>query len=173
MGSTVSAGEESSERDPSPDYYGGSKKRPLGDDPHPVSIGEKKKGLPDDPVDERKNRLATSQLVSRLLGKHKFHKLWNHISLSKYLALEFWGKMCSENCFMKTSNETYTLIMCLKLAKDVLNHSDENHIRLKEMFEMNILSCCNVCILKQGYYKVRKRLWSVKDVTYNFYHFRI
>lgn len=75
MGSTVSAGEESSERDPSPDYYGGSKKRPLGDDPHPVSMGEKKKGFPDDPVDEKKNRLATSQLVSRLLGKHKFHKL--------------------------------------------------------------------------------------------------
>lgn len=75
MGSTVSAGEESSERDPSPDYYGGSKKKPLGDDPHPVSIGEKKKGFPDDPVDEKKNRLATSQLVSRLLRKHKFHKL--------------------------------------------------------------------------------------------------
>lgn len=37
--------------------------------------------------------------------------------------------------------------MCLKLAKDVLNHSDENHIRLKEIFEMNILSCCNVRLL--------------------------
>lgn len=78
MGSTVSAGEESSERDPSPDYYGGSKKRPLGDDPHPVSIGEKKKGLPDDPVDEKKNRLATSQLNREKptvqFATMKFHK---------------------------------------------------------------------------------------------------
>lgn len=48
------------------------------------------------------------------------------------------GDVCSENCFMKTSTETYTLIMCLKLVKEVLNHSDENHTRLKEIFEMNV-----------------------------------
>lgn len=47
--------------------------------------------------------------------------------------------MCSEKCFMKTSNEAYTLIMFLKLATEVLNHSDEHHIRLKGVFEMIVI----------------------------------
>lgn len=47
--------------------------------------------------------------------------------------------MCSEKFFMKTSNEAYTLIMFLKLATEVLNHSDEHHIRLKGVFEMNVI----------------------------------
>lgn len=58
MGLIVSVGEESLEWDLFFDYYGGFKKKFLGDDLYLVFIGEKKKGFFDDFVDEKKNRLV-------------------------------------------------------------------------------------------------------------------